>query len=290
MLTDEDIAMLRAADARGREAMARAVAESDTAPLPPSLGSLTGYTPVSMVAQYCAGGCNRQVAKRGGYCDDCAAIQQFKLRAFRLLDAHRSLPDLPWCRIELPEYHAKVALARSVAQRLPDATRGTALATIDKAAWKRDTKALLLLGPTGIGKSKVALAIAHRVLDAALRPSMSADDVRFAAGVRWANGLDVAHAHAQHRLGGGEPEVIATAKRASLLVLDEIGYEDDRAGSIVVRDLIYARYDASRPTIATSGLTMRELVARYGAATVRRLQELGSVVDLHGAQQVRRAG
>jgi DNA replication protein DnaC len=94
------------------------------------------------------------------------------------------------------------------------------------------------------------------------------------------NGLALTLAPSQHRLGDGEPPLLATAKGATLLLLDEVGFEMHLE---VIRDVIFHRYERGAPTIVASERTAEELEGRYGAALMRRLWESGRgmLIDLH---------
>jgi hypothetical protein len=59
---------------------------------------------------------------------------------------------------------------------------------------------------------------------------------------------------------------------APLLLLDDVGQEVE-FGSPVVAHAIQYRYDRVKPILATSGLTVEQLVSRYGAGVGRRLVE-----------------
>lgn len=121
------------------------------------------------------------------------------------------------------------------------------------------TRSALLLGPSKIGKSTAcALALRRHV----------------AAGGQVAAVWDYARALANvarlHPLGAGEAPELERARRAELLILDDLGLEKD-PGEIV--DVLHARYEAGLVTWTTSGLSLDELRQRYGEALVRRLVE-----------------
>jgi DNA replication protein DnaC len=194
---------------------------------------------------------------------------------------------LEWCRAGTPEY----AKATERALRL-SARNEQAANLIETAVWKRSWGSLLFLGPTGVGKSKVIVAIAHRILDAAMAGGLDEHFFHAAMRIRFVSGFELAKAWAKHKLGDGDPPLVAQAKRASLLLLDEIGYEDTRLDPHAVRDVLHARDDRNMPTLATSGKTRAELDERYGEATTRRMTEPGRahVIDLHQAAQGRAGG
>lgn len=194
---------------------------------------------------------------------------------------------LGWCRIGDPAYVAATSKARAIAATLAEPHRAAALDLATTARWSRKTGNLLILGPTGVGKTRILVAIGLRILDAAVEKG-DADLVDFAARIAWTTGLDLAEARSRHKLGGGEAPEIARAKKASLLLLDEIGFESRRLDPDAIQNVIYARYHAGLPTIVASGRTTAELEdprTGYGAAALRRLWEpgRGRLVDLHPA-------
>ena len=242
--------------------------------------------PVGPQRFYCAGFCGGEVPARGGYCDPCAAAQRRDMRAMYLAPAYDSLSPggaMAWCRFGTDEYKTRAARAFEAAKKLHGERRQRALGFLCAGAWQRAKGNLLVLGPKRIGKTLMVVALGHKILDAALGGGLDAESFAFARGLRFVTGMDLGRARAQSKLGE-EPALVKLANAARLLILDEIGYEDDRHDPNAVRDIIYERYRASggRPTIVTSGCTLAELKARYGAPCVERLTDLGEVLDLHG--------
>ena len=129
---------------------------------------------------------------------------------------------------------------------------------------------LLTTAPTGAGKT----ASAARALRRLIRAAKLGDAV---CHVLWTNGSELARARRRHKLGEGDAPVIVDAKRAPLLVIDELRlHADDEA----VMDVVDARYLAGFVTIVTTGATLDELVSHYGAACVRRFSgPVGAVVS-----------
>ncbi len=84
--------------------------------------------------------------------------------------------------------------------------------------------------------------------------------------------VDLGVARQQHGLGEGEPRRVLQAMAAPLLVLDDVGQEVE-IGIPVVAHVLQRRYDHVKATVATSGLTVDQLVARYGSGVARRLLE-----------------
>jgi DNA replication protein DnaC len=190
--------------------------------------------------------------------------------------------------LELRERREAIASAtRDVRARLP------AIAKIDDPRWRelvRDARlralaeryepargSLLILGPTGIGKSLTLQALARRMIRTAYD---AGNETAPAVRTVWTTGPDLARAIRETR-HGSTCALLADARRAPLLVLDEVGQET--ADPRWLLELVDARYTPRPlPTLSASGLTRAELEARYGSGAVRRLVEpVGAVVDVH---------
>lgn len=144
----------------------------------------------------------------------------------------------------------------------------------------------LVCGPTGAGKTVSCAALIHRILDRARDHGATTTDFDFARRIRFVDASDLARARRESKLGE-EPELLIEAGRASLLVIDEMGFEPwhserDRA----LFDVLNERYSHGGYTIVTTGRTAQEFKARYGAAMVRRIVDgdRGFVLDLFGAR------
>jgi hypothetical protein len=95
---------------------------------------------------------------------------------------------------------------------------------------------------------------------------------------RWVRAYDLPNARLEHSFGEGEADLVRAASTAELLFLDDLGWESRRAGADdVVMEVLGARYDAGRITVATTGMPTKQLVDRYGEAVVRRIVESGGM-------------
>lgn len=139
-------------------------------------------------------------------------------------------------------------------------------------------KNLVISAATGSGKTALVTAWLYRELDRANAATTA--DKAFIRGFAFVTGPDLAQARKQLRLGAGEAPMITAACDASLLVLDELGFE---AQTEAVFDVIDDRYRQGKPTMVTTGLRSAEFRARYGDALFRRLAEGGAVVEDWGA-------
>jgi DNA replication protein DnaC len=121
---------------------------------------------------------------------------------------------------------------------------------------------LLLAGPTGTGKT---LAAVHAVL---LLWQRRIAEYRPLPKVLFVKHTQLATARRNSRLGQ-ESQLIEDAIGAELLVVDDLGQADDRDPALF--EVIDARYDVGRPTIATTGLNTAEFKERIGETVLRRL-------------------
>ena len=141
-----------------------------------------------------------------------------------------------------------------------------------KQAAATRARSLVLLGAAGAGKTTLAVAMLRLVIDVALEPGCSPEALRDARRALFVTSIGLAKARGEHRLGGGEAPLVDRAMTASVLVVDDLGNEEDRYGT-AVRDVINERHNFERPTWVTTFLEPGEVATRYGAGIARRLYE-----------------
>jgi len=133
---------------------------------------------------------------------------------------------------------------------------------------------MVLIGDTGAGKTTLAIA---------MLASWVRRDPASRTGPRFAESWKLAGAAARHPLGQGEAPEIREAKRAPLLIVDDLGSEmDDKRG--VLAEVIFSRHNDELPTWITTGFDAEYLVSRYGSQVIRRLLEHGKRVQLGGGK------
>lgn len=167
-------------------------------------------------------------------------------------------------RARLPAFFATVApeaLERAIAMNAPEHFKAVA------EKWTPTGNGnLLLLGETRQFKSSVVASIFYRLLRAAW--SNGGIEWEFARGFQWVRADDLEREMQAHPHGRGQCPAYNLAAGASLLFLDDLGWERDPSR---LATLIADRYDHSRMIVATSGLTPEQLTKRYGEAVVRKL-------------------
>jgi hypothetical protein len=155
--------------------------------------------------------------------------------------------------------------ARCGAPELAERTGGVAERALAKTIWRHPR--LIFEGPARVGKTSLAVACLRRW----------AEDSGMAAGFFHAYRLGVARI--QHQAGHGEPEIVESAMKLPMVLLDDVGSERDTAAN-ALPDVIFERHAGDRALWVTTGLSREQLVARYGAGIVGRLFERASVIRM----------
>lgn len=148
---------------------------------------------------------------------------------------------------------------------------------------------LLLCGPSGSGKTSLAVACMRELLQRARlaidAPRSMAATSAYLAGTRafFCPAYDLAKAGIYSPLGA-MPRLVDRAIGATLLVLDDLGMDVEvfRTSGSAVREVLYERHAAYKPTIVTTYLTAPDLAKHYGQGLSRRLGE-GTVLVLGGS-------
>ena len=138
----------------------------------------------------------------------------------------------------------------------------------------------LVLGPSGCGKSSGVFASLSAASKAArLAAVASGKSFGTPPSLVWVSEESLVHEQAERR-----NELFRKAEGASILVIDELGTAGGHVSQVgqspVVAAILCRRYDAGLTTIATSGVSRRELGERYGSGVFRRLVHGSVVVDL----------
>ncbi len=130
------------------------------------------------------------------------------------------------------------------------------------------------VGPPGSGKTSLIAAML-------LASDFSSYDTAPLRGPTWVSAHQLAKARALHPLGEGEAPLIRQALEAPLLVVDELGGEDQRYASAVA-EVLYERHAQDHPTWVTTGVSPKEIADRYGGGIARRVFEDAKVFRLVG--------
>ena len=210
--------------------------------------------------------CRSPCPDGGKFCDGCAVRERQARQLARLGSAWESVPER----------------FRTAHRWTWDGARSGVLALAASQGGS-----FLLRGRPGAGKTALACAILGRYLTLAGSQSATWADVEDAASVRYVTDSELNRAAAAHPLGQGDAPLYREAVRAKLLVLDELG-ADLTSARRIGRDVLFARYDASRPTIVTTGHDRAQVQAHWGGGAERRIwtQSLEVNMDLFPAMAV----
>jgi hypothetical protein len=201
-------------------------------------------------------------------CDDCAA----RAEARRLDESYSTA-----CESIPLKYRWATRESESLLSRVVGGGNTIRVAIEDAIA----RKSLVLVGDTGHGKTSMACACMRAVIDAGKGDAVHLRDRMRSAGCRFVDAYAIAKCRTQAPLGCGEAPEMASALRASLLVLDELGGERHDVGPVA--ELLHERHASDRQTIVTTPLTQVQVADRYGDGIARRIWD-GTVLNLGGRQ------
>ena len=165
---------------------------------------------------------------------------------------------------------------------------GTGVSAPMKDAYKRVRKwkplrdrSLFLTGKNQVGKTSLAGALCLRVIDdarAAFALDECAPEVALMQSLVFIPSVELGRAEDRSRRGD-TPPLIARAKRASLLILDDLG-GDDPPATTVVFEVLDHRVLRNLPTFITSNLSLDAVRAAYGERIRARLDTRFEIIDL----------
>lgn len=148
-------------------------------------------------------------------------------------------------------------------------------------AWTWGSPCLLMSGPTESGKSSAAALVVLR----AIAKGREADAPLW-RGIRWYGANELMRHAREWSLGAGECPEVRQASTCGLLILDDLGNEQE--WQTTTFDLLQARYERGLPNIVTTGLRPAQLIERYGDAVLRRIIQrngkMGTLVDCWGGK------
>lgn len=203
-------------------------------------------------------------------CEPCAQAEHVEKRAALLARARESIPRrFRWARLNAPE----------LAKRL------RATPKVIEAAWACLSGAnpiVTIVGQSGSGKTSLACAMLAEIIEAGADLACDPKLLERARFAWFADAPQLAIARKEYRLGGGAPDEVLRARRASVLVLDELGR--DGKAELDVGKIIHEREAACALTIVTTWLDEAGVLAAYDGGLARRLFRKSILFELGGAK------
>lgn len=138
---------------------------------------------------------------------------------------------------------------------------------ITKLVIRREVQNIVLQGPTGVGKTAIACAMARGVV-------LGLPNV--GCRMMFVSSLDLATCRREAKWGE-RPKLLDRAIRSSLLVYDDLFQE--KTGFDVATEIIFARENLNLPTVYTTFATQQEIADRYGGGAMRRIFALSAVYE-----------
>ena len=154
------------------------------------------------------------------------------------------------------------------------------MALADNTSWVNNANNLVIFGPSGVGKTHLACAIAYRLIEQGVRCGFYSTTVLV---------QQLQQAKAEFRL----PEAIAKLAKIPLLILDDIGYvKKEEAETSVLFELIADRYEnkslvitANQPFAQWDTIFPDNMMA---VAAIDRLVHHATIINIEG-QSFRKA-
>ena len=136
---------------------------------------------------------------------------------------------------------------------------------------------LVMVGTTGVGKTHLGCATARTLLNKGMY-------VRYITSEEMAQ--KIMRAWDKDTKDSSEQSVIYEFTQYDLLILDEYGLHDRDKRLELVHKVLYARYDAMKPTMLISNLTLKQLKDDLGDRLWSRFQQGGlTTIECNWADQ-----
>jgi DNA replication protein DnaC len=201
-------------------------------------------------------------------CKSCAAEILGKAHHDHEIEVNRMVRNKHFEGAKLPVRHANSGFRDYLI-----ANNGQQNAKQQCTAFTKDFKQgknrnLIMVGRTGTGKTHLACAVARNVLE-------TRKYARYVTSEDMANEI----ANAWSRADDNEASAVHRFTEYDLLILDEYGLHDRHENRLqLVHKVLYARYDAGKPTMLISNMTAAELQKDLGDRLWSRFQHDGLVV------------
>ena len=232
------------------------------------------------VEAYCA---THQVAKvqAGIYqiCPKCAVSDVETTNSERQAEVDRIVREKHFSGAMLPARHAESGF-KNYSVDPNNQGQANALSqcvTYTKSFISGSRSNLIMVGSTGVGKTHLSCATARTLLNKGMY-------VRYITSEELAQRIMAAWD--KNTKDQSEESVIYDFTQYDLLILDEYGLHDREKRLELVHKVLYARYDAGKPTMLISNLTIADLEKDLGDRLWSRFQHDGlTVVECNWGDQ-----
>lgn len=232
------------------------------------------------VEAYCA---THRVAKvqSGPYqiCPECAVGDVQVANTDRQAEVDRMVREKHFSGAMLPARHAQSGFKNYIVREnnLGQANARSECVKYTKSIIGGLKLNLVMVGSTGVGKTHLACATARTLLNKGLY-------VRYITSEELAQ--RIMNAWDRDTKGQSEESVIHDFTQYNLLILDEYGLHDREKRLELIHKVLYARYDAGKPTMLISNLTISDLEKDLGDRLWSRFQHDGlTVVECNWVDQ-----
>ena len=209
-------------------------------------------------------------------CEDCAAENIAKAQAEHNQQLQDSMRAKHFAGAFLPSRYAECGFKNYLVANEGQKAAKAQCAKFASGFIHGQTANMIMVGRTGTGKTHLACAIARNILS-------QGKYARYTTSEDMANSI----ATAWTRADDSEAAAVYRFTEYDLLIIDEYGLHDQHETRLkLVHKVLYARYDAKKPTLLISNMTVQELKNNLGDRLWSRFQHDGlNLIECNWADQ-----
>lgn len=210
------------------------------------------------------------------FCKQCSFELLEQSKKQHAADVEKMVREKHFAGAMLPKRHAQSGFTQFVVSNSGQQEAKVGCYNYVKNFIAGDKQNLIMVGRTGTGKTHLAAAVARNALNKGKR-------ARYVTSEDMANKI----ANAWTQFDDTEANAIHKFTEYDLLILDEYGLHDRHEKRLeLVHKVLYARYDANKPTMIISNLTLDDLRKDLGDRLWSRLQHDGlTLIECNWADQ-----
>ncbi|MCL6243794.1 ATP-binding protein [Acinetobacter sp. ANC 7200] len=226
-------------------------------------------TKIQMSAEFCEAHKVQKVrVGQSAICKQCATEILNKAHKDHEVEVNRMVREKHFEGAKLPARHANSGFKDYIVKNIGQQNAKQHCTAFTKDFKQGVNRNLIMVGRTGTGKTHLACAVARNILE-------SRKYARYITSEDMGNEI----ANAWKKPDDTESNAIHRFTEYDLLILDEYGLHDRHENRLqLVHKVLYARYDAAKPTMLISNMTMAELQKDLGDRLWSRFQHDGLVI------------